>query len=203
MIIDLTGDTKDTVDRTMPNPGWYKATVIDSLPDEDADAQIVRYRVTAPTFIGSVIDDKIFNPEGSKDDAAGEISLRRLKLMLKRLGLIGDSDYGKQVEIDWLKAKGRDVVLHLTEREGKGEMAGKKFVNIDFGGVFPLDHDKIPVAERQRMGLPLLPGQETPLFDAADGKKEPKKRGRPATGTKSASPGGDPSLPPAINVDDV
>lgn len=172
-------------------PGWYRAIVKDTSLDDDSGAQVMKYQITkgasTDAFNGAVVTDKIQDPTLSETDEKREWTTRRAKGLVKRLGLVGTAAIGQVVEPNFLDCIGKEFVLHLKERKYKDKDGNEKSaVNIDFLGVFPLDHGEIPEAVRVSLGLPH--GAKKAGFGAAG--TSPAK-----SGNGHASGGSYPKLP--------
>ena len=94
---------------------------------------------------------------------------------------------GKVFSFDPAKLIGIQRVIKITRGPGKDKPADSRhFSNIDYGCYYALDRPEIPVEERLRMGLALLPGQVAPK-EAVLGSTEKTKSAPPREGT--AKPG--------------
>ncbi len=183
--IDLTNDTEETLDQIRAQPGWYRAVIESAGEEPKMNNAIIEYKITAPTFIGARIKDTVFNPLNSQTEDKAAVCARRAKAVMKRLGLIQKDALGRETEIAWEAATGKEVVIHVVDEkyETKNGAEGSR-AGLGFLGMFPLDHPEIPVAERVRLGLPLLEGQALPKEGEAPAKGS-KANGKAKGSTKA------------------
>lgn len=197
--VDLTGVKPDEMDDSRADPGWYLATLESELENQENGAEELTFRITGPRFKGQSCMKKINNPGLAETEKAAEGQIKVARLWATRLGLLKKEDAGKPAEIDWSKAVGWKGVIELELHEYvRDDGKTGRSVQFTYLGVYPTDHEKIPVAERVRLGLPLLPGQVAPGEDGTPGIKTPytpaEKAGKKAAPAAAAKkPAFDPS----------
>lgn len=194
--LDLKNDTADTLDALRPGPGWYRVTLEDTGENAETGNQEFKFRIAGPTMTGGIHTEFLNRPDLAQTEHQLAICVKKAKNWAKRLGLITDTDLGHDdVDIEWAKAIGRELVLHLNERSyfDQKTQAQKSVTQIDWAP-YPLDHQGIPAAARVTLGLPLLPGQTT------DAPPKPKAapRGKAA---QLAHAGANGTPPPTGEID--
>jgi hypothetical protein len=112
------------------------------------------------------------------------------------VGLIGKEDMARNVKFDPAKLIGIKRVIEIERKVGKDKPAdSRQYTNIAYGRYYTEDRPEIPVTERVRLGLPLLPGQVVP--PAAPPQTSPATTSstpaKPSAGTAAPSPAFDPS----------
>ena len=124
-------------------PGWYRAIVHDVTEEHDKGFWELHYRVTAGPWAGSTIKDKLWKPENAADTAKAETSTKRIKLVLKRLG-VWDGVPGQR-KISLADAIGKECWLKLGERTYKGQDGQPaKSVDVEWAGIYPIDDERVP-----------------------------------------------------------
>lgn len=172
--VDLTSDNADTVEAgdRLP-PDWYRAVLDDCFEDTKNENQTAfRWKVKGGAFDGRVQFDHLGNPDFLNDDKAVTAVTRRAKILGSRMGLIQPDAYGKEMDFDFADAISNEYVIQVVERKYQDKKTGepKTINNVDFAGVYPLDHEKIPEDVRRKLQLPparVKPGaaKDTPLFN--------------------------------------
>lgn len=144
--LDLEGYDAEGIEKPDGVPaGWYRAVVEDVSKDAQTGALILRFKVTDGEHAGQKIDERLWDPKRSGDAAKADVSRKRRALFAKRLRLLGDNDFGKQVTLDWWNAVGKACAIQVKERKYKDKDNNEKIArNIDFGGVYPLDDQRVP-----------------------------------------------------------
>jgi len=169
-------DEKDLENRGRMPSGYYKAECTDCYPDQkDGKGVKVVYKITAGVFEGREITDTVYDPENSEDDDKRKSALQRMLIIFKRLGCRNDSSN----KVNLRAAIGKQVVLHMSKKreaycracdyvKPKGDKSRKcptcggdftwaeveeSYCNIEFDGVYPFDHPKIPANVRESLKL--------------------------------------------------
>lgn len=164
--IDTTGYSEGDLEGFCKiSSGWHLATVVAQQIDKKNGSLKVTWMVESAPWSGSRITDTFNLPAlaMSQEDVPG--LTKRITLFFYRMGLIPKSDLGKRLSADPAKLLGIERVIEVKrERNKKKPEDSNEYSNIVYGAYWGLDRPEIPVAERVRLGLPLLAGQETPLF---------------------------------------
>ncbi len=196
--VDFTDQTPETMDAVRPDPGWYNAEVVDTKEDPEKGDMHVVFKILGPRFIGAQHTEYLQNPAYSRTEQATVISARKLGTWALRLGLATKADAGTRKELDWSKAVGVRVVLHLKEDAYTGSDGKTKTPLRCDWAPYDLLHEKIPADVRSALGLPILPGQSCAVSDgAATGTKKPPALRKPK------SHGDKTSAPPAKTTDEL
>lgn len=159
---DFTSDTKETLEKAGPGPGWYLTELAAETYDPQKGRLVLQFKVLAPIGIGLIHREFISNPAMSSTQEERERATRKVKTFGMRMGLTEAGVYGHKAKINFANAVGKRFVLNLEP--GKDKSTG---VRTEEAGVwcdwapYPLDHQKIPAAVRQQLGLALLPGQSS------------------------------------------
>lgn len=185
--INLGNDTPESVDALQALPGWYKSTLESASEDGKTGAMILDFRITGPSFAGAHVKDRVWNPEYANEEKKIDATDKRAKAVMSRLGLLSKDEFGREVEVEFEEAVGKEFVLKVIQDDFEGK-DGKNVEKTGLGylGMFPTDHPSIPPDVRVKLGLPLLAGQEPGKEDGkgpdADGKgaKKPRKAKDPA-----------------------
>lgn len=133
-----------------PQPGWYIVDV-ENLSEDDYDHPNLYFhlKVVAPVrHKGFQVKERLWNPKNSVDEKKAANGKTRRGLFAKRLGLTtaGSS------RVNWQHAIGKRVLVKLAL--GQENQAGKRYLQVDWGDIYPLDHPKLPDEARR-----LLAGQ--------------------------------------------
>lgn len=151
--LDL-GDIKDEAEMERGlrvDPGWYLATCTDAYETKNSS-----FGLEFTLKNGQKITDFLNDPALAESDAAMRVARQHMIVAAKRLGLIGAGNMGQQVTLDWTDAIGREVVLHVKANNYKDKNTGLQVEGnpkIDFAGIYPLNHPKIPEDVRKQLGL--------------------------------------------------
>lgn len=178
MKVDLTQDRPEDLDAMRVPAGYYLVTCTAHEKGHEHEEIIWKFRVDSALFKGQTLESRLGNPEMAMSDEDAKGQWKRLKIWFKRLGLVSDADAGKNVEVNPAGCVGKQFVLQMADNFFVGKKGDQ--VNIPrpgYAGIYGLDHPEVPPAERVRLGLRLLPGQN--VDEAATA---PKKGGRPAKG---------------------
>lgn len=162
--------------------GWYRAELERLELNEKQTSLMFRFRCTHGPFRGSVSTEFIDLPEWVANDEARDMVARKLACWLHRLGL-WDGVKGHKPDMSMPSpALGAPVVLHIKTRRWKDKKTGaeKSATGIDFAGVFPLDHPKVPADVRRTLELPAARVQDAPGQQQLPGTDGGGRRGRKA-----------------------
>jgi hypothetical protein len=193
--IDLAGDKVENLDRGRnADPGWYRAVLEDAYDDAKSGRTVLEWSVMAPgTWKGQKLFDRVSDPSTASSDSAAAITLRRIKLLGKRLGLIRPEHENHQIDLDFLDAIGGEFVVEYVHRRYQDEGGNwQTSAEVAFDGVYPLDHPKIP--ENVRKALELPPARAEAGIAPPPQAERPAGRGK---GRADAAANGKPPLSPA------
>lgn len=170
--MDLSDYTPDNVEKTdgLP-PGWYRATIKVVSIDERSGALLFRFEVMDGEHEGSHISERLWDPKRADSPDKADMSRKRRVLWAKRLGLLAEADFGKPgVVVPWDHAVDRVYAIQVKERKYKDSSGTEKVAyNIDFGGVYSLDDQRVPEELRGEPGAAFA---GTAAGTPANGKKE-------------------------------
>ena len=194
--VNFKDDTPEKLEQGLLVPiGYYHAFVEDVAEGEGGNTKIT-FQISKGPWVEKKISETLWNPDGSNNEKAAKVNETKIKLWGHRLGLVPDTQCGQDadVELDFINAIGKEVIIHVVHNPSQNDKT-KIYANIDFGGVFPLASDKIPMEDRAALSLPVLESQVKAAKEAAaNGGKKP--RGRPAKGPTTPSPN-------SVSVDDA
>lgn len=139
---------------TVRQPGWYRAVVQDITEEAEKGYWEFIYQVTDGAWTGSVIKDKVWKPESAADTEKAEMSLKRIKLILKRLGVWDGNAVSKKFSL--ADCIGRECWLKMSERfyQDKKTSSMVKTTDVEWAGVYGIDHEKVPVEVRNPGSAP-------------------------------------------------
>jgi hypothetical protein len=137
-------------------PGWYKAVVENVGEKEDKTSVIFKFKVVEGPYRNSVVTEYLNLPEWAPSESARETGTKRLGGWFRRLGIWDGTPMKGKARYNLDAAIGQEVMIHLKRRTYTDKKTGKEkeTVNIDFMGVYPLDHEKIPQDVRDKFHLP-------------------------------------------------
>jgi hypothetical protein len=203
--LDLGNDTEERIEAgDRPGAGWYIAELEDVWEDEQNQGVVqFKYKIlssVAGQWDGRALFDRINDPEMAESEDAAKNARRRIKLLAKRLGLIGQDEYGKSdVQKSWLDARGTRVLLEVRKRSWKDKATGEpwEMTGIDFAGVYPLDHplDKLKSFPAELRGV-LQGGAGAPAARATPGANPAPATGGAMASTMAAATAPSPVPPP-------
>lgn len=197
--VDLTDDSPEGVDTGGRVPaGWYRAFVHDVVDDVKSGKTMIAFRITAGSQKDATVYERLSDPDLVESEKGKRVSLTRIKLFASRLGLIKADAFGRQADGDFVDAIGTECVIQVVHRPYPDKTTGAPQVSVelDFAGIYPLDHAKIPADVRKALGLPPLP---SPLFDAAESGAKPATPGQ----KKAAAIAAAAHAPTSIDVSDL
>lgn len=189
--LDFSGETLDQVDKSGGHPpdDYYKVTLAETTENQKDGSQEFVFKITDGPHKGRNVKGKLWNPRFADDAEKGENAKRKAKLWGVRLGLVPKEAEGKTAAIDWHKAVGWSGVVKQNTRIDKATGVKGNFPEVDYAGIYPLDHHDLDGPTRTRLGLTLLPGQSATTAPAsARGKK-----GDEGTTTAPAVPAQNPA----------
>lgn len=186
--LDFTGDTLDSVDKSGGHPpdDYYRVTLAETTESQKDGSQEFKFKITSGPHTGRVVKGKLWNPRLADDQEKGENAKRKAKLWAGRLGLMKKEHEGKATAIDWAAAVGWNGVVKQNTRTDKATGKLSDFPEVDYAGVYPLDHQDLDGPTRTRLGLTLLPGQSATAPASARGKKESETTAPAAPAQNSA-----------------
>lgn len=129
---------------TVRQPGWYRAILQNIAEEPDKGFWEFIYHVTAGPWSGSTIKDQVWKPEQSADTDKAETATKRIKLILKRLGVWDGNPVSKP--FDLVECVGRECFVKLVDDSYTSKKTGLlvKTVKVEWAGVYGLDHEKVP-----------------------------------------------------------
>lgn len=180
--LDLEGWDEEDLEKggMLKQPGWYQAVVTDISEDsKTAGVVVFTFEVTHGPHKGSKVFDRLWPPDLAEDADKAEKSRRRAGLYASRLGLL-EGRAGEARKIDWEEALDREVVLQVEVNRYKDKETDQWVTNgvkLDYAGVYPPDHPKIPDDIRKALGLPKArnKGAEGGEGEAGNGARVPPK----------------------------
>ncbi len=172
--LDFTGETVDSVDKSGGHPpdDYYRVKLVE-LPPQTEKWQDFIFQITSGLHTGRKVKGRLFDPRFSDTPERADGAKRKAKLWAGRLGLMKKEHEGKNVPIDWNAAIGwTGVVLQATPKDKDTGKPGK-YPEVDYAGIFPIEHVDLDGPTRTRLGLALLPGQSaTAPEKSTRGKKD-------------------------------
>ncbi len=179
----------DPEDRCRVETGWHLAMCVDARRNQkDGKIEWV-WRFTSAPWEGHILVDGFNRPDLAKTNEDAKAQLRRLGVALQRMGVATKEELAGNYHLDERKAIGTIRVLQIERgRNRKKPEDSNEYTNVVYGGYWDPSRPEIPVAERIRLGLPLLPGQVAPSASSA-GSKSVKD------GASAARPGGSANTP--------
>jgi hypothetical protein len=209
LVVDLDIASPDELDKcdqsTRLEPGWYRAIVNEVYEDHEQTGKFVlKFKLTKPTrFAGRDVMEWLEHPSLGTDEKGAETRKKRFLGWLKRLGLItAEMIASGNIAPNLEDALGREVVLFLIHKAKRVEWInpanGKKewkddpdhpgYSNVDFMGVFPLDHYEIPDDLRGTANLDLPLAVVPPDVAAARARAAARAESKGAVGKTGRAP---------------
>lgn len=158
---NLGGKTAEEIDKAASKPpdGFYLATLSKVEDDSETLAKKFEFKIEGGLHAGVILRGRLNNPSMADPDKA-EGMIKKALIWGARLGLIPKGET-KIVSIDFNRAVGGRFVVKAKTSSYKrqdGTMSDT-YQEIDYAGIYPLDHADIDGPTRVSLGLPLLPGQ--------------------------------------------
>jgi hypothetical protein len=147
--------------------GFHLARVARTWTDKQGKLKIA-WEIESPPWKGHVVIDSFANPAlaMTQEEQAGQV--RRLWLFAYRMGQCKKEDRGKRLALNEAALVGvRRVIEVERRRNSKKPDDTREYSNIAYDGRWDLDRPEIPVEDRIRLGLALLPGQVAPSAAAS------------------------------------
>ena len=163
--LDLKGirSPEELEDRTPISAGRHMAVVVSHHMDQKTGALKVVWRIESDPWAGAVLTETHNLPALAMEASKMPGLIRKLALFAYRMGLIRKEDMGKSLRLDPDKLIGVRRVIDVERKQAKDSAPDSPFYsNIAYGCYWSEDRPEIPVADRIRLGLPLLPGQSPP-----------------------------------------
>jgi hypothetical protein len=137
--LDLRGTTEKDIERDSVPPGKFHVVVtnVEEGPADQTACLVFKLEVVTGTTdaVGAVMSERLFMTEKTK---------KRVALFARRLGLVGTSDFGKQVAVDWSQAIGKQAVVEVTEEEYEKKDGSKgKASRVTFSGIWETDDERV------------------------------------------------------------
>lgn len=140
-------DAQNLESGTVRQPGWFQAAVHDVSEEDEKGFWEIHYRVTAGPFRGSTIKDRLWKPEHAADTEKAASAEKRIKLVLKRLGVLNETFGRKRISL--ADCIGKECWLKLSERSYKtSDGRPATAVNVEWAGIYPLDDERVPAEVR-------------------------------------------------------
>ena len=139
--------------------GYYLAEVADHFEDTKSEYPgSYKYQLVLDDSAGKVLAGrKLFfgysDPSNIDDEKKKSNAMTRCRMLASRLNLIAADGYGKQARVNFDNAVGQKVVIRVVRKPDKKDPT-KVWSEVDYDGVYPLDHPDIPDADRKRLNLP-------------------------------------------------
>jgi hypothetical protein len=174
--------------------GFWLAHIARAWVDKDGRLCVSWVFDSAP-WSGHKIVDRLQVPTLCLTQSEVPQATQRMWVFACRIGLAEKGQKGKGVRIETDKMIGIRRVLEIVRAPSKKD--GRVWTNIRYGGYWAEDRPEIPVADRVRLGLPLLPGQVLPTTTQAppgpvatgkDAKGETASGGNGKSGAKAFDP---------------
>lgn len=133
---------------------------------------------TDASQVKRLFNQNLFNPAESHRDG-GEFASRVHLRLADACCLMGKAEAGDEVEIDWSKAKGAQIVAFCKIEKGKD---GKDRLQIDGAHIYHVDDPEVAHVPKNEKMLALLPPDRRRVQ-----KKEPPKQTQKPNGTGKAT----------------
>lgn len=175
----------------LQEPGTYHLAVlnVDEQPTSKSGQLIDGFRVDLEVLAGPQAKKQaevtFWNPKLT-DKNNGEMAKKKQYRFAFATGLLDGFKPGAKVSIDLQKAKGRQLIATLAQRESQNDPS-KKFIDLNFADIWHVDDPAAPNCERNQDALKLLPKQL---------RRDPASF-KPASAAPAANGNGTPK-PPAL-----
>ena len=200
--LDLRGDNAETMDSGgNPIPGCYAARLEDSYDDHNQEGiTVLEFVIILGAFIGRKLFYRLSNPDLAINDQKARTAINRIKMIASRLGLIGEEDAGKEVDVDFCEAIGWEGVVEFEERTYPGDDGSPRTTRgIAYSGIYPSGHKDLA-----KKTLPAELQRFVPAVDAAAATEAEKKpRGRKAPAVREPVAAGANGRHTDIPLDDI
>lgn len=195
--LNFAGQTIDDVDKSGGNPpdGYYRVKADKVEHDPEDGSMKFSFKITHGVQSGRIVRGKLSNPRFAETPEKAKTIADRAKIWAVRMGLVPKDAEGKTANVDFTQAIGRDLVVKVKTRTFDGNKGKVEFQEVEYAGVYPLDHHDLDGPTRTALELPLLPGQSA--TDPKAGKQSKSEKATP--GALSGSP----ATPPAASADDI
>ena len=170
--LDLRNETTESVDAFGKVPdGWYHLVLVNVEEDDEKAALVFLFEISEGPFKGSKLRDWLHDPDFAEKNP--EFHRRKASMYASRLELLSADDMGKEVEIEYENAVGKEVVAYIATRNDYNE--------IKMGQVYPsLDHPKCPAEAKHTLRGDPLP--EKTSRSKSSSKPEQKTTADPLAG---------------------
>lgn len=136
--------------------GWFRSVCEDTYEDSQSGDRVFKFKILqgagTQAYNGVIHQEKLWNPDQADNEEHRKSSQEKAKKWAKRFGLVDNTAAGKVVEVNWLQIIGQQFVLDIQAGKGKDKKLNG-FFNVEYLGIYPLAHEKIPAAIRQVLGL--------------------------------------------------
>lgn len=137
-----------------------------------------------PSQVKRLFDPILFNPSEAHRDG-GEFATRIHLRLADACCLLGKANAGDDVEIDWSKAKGSQIVAFVKLETGKD---GKARLGIDGAHIYHVDDPEVAHVPKNEAMLKLLPADRRRAKPAAaKAAAKPAATGKPAPTTSATT----------------
>jgi hypothetical protein len=163
--LDFGNETAEQVDLAAGylQPGYYRMRLASNEEDLESGAMKLHFVVSHGLHAGKKLTESLNNPKMATDEKAAESAMKKARTWAVRLGAVPRTATGV-AGANFDLAVGKEFVVEVEKRQFPGrDGVMREFTSAKYAGIFPLDHKDIPVATRVELGLPLLPGQQSPV----------------------------------------
>lgn len=192
------------VTQFMDKPGWshFLVNEIDEQPTKQGGESLDGIKLDL-TCVGGADETQVkkafmpllFNPSESHRDG-GEFATKVHLRLADACCLLGNTAAGEEVDIDWSKARGRQIIALL--KLGKANDAGERRLEIDGAHIYHVDDPEVSHVPKNNATLTLLPAglrraapkaaaATKPAANGAANKVAPSATGKPAPTTQPAA----------------
>lgn len=195
--LDFTGKTVDEVDKSGGEPpnGYYRAKLAEVKSNPEDGSEEFVFKISRGPHSNRIVRGKLWNPRFAEDEEKKNSAMRKASIWAVRLGLVKKGDEGKLASVEFSSAVGWEGVIKKSSYVSKSN--GREYHEVDYAGVYPLDHHDLDGPTRASLDLPLLPGQSA--TDPKAGKQSKSHSEKTVPGAASGSP----ATPPAASADDI
>lgn len=166
---DLGGRSAAEIDESAGpiQPGYYRTKVESATIKPEDGSVAIKFRVCYGPMAGKTHTEYLKSPQMASSDYARDVAVKKAVVYLRRLGVISPDHSGPISNPDWSKAvSDREIIIHVIHRKWdanpvKGLQAGER-TEIDFAGVWPMDHRDVAAFKPEIRGALGLPGGSAP-----------------------------------------